>query len=316
MSTWRSSATNFSRGTRVRLSGVLLLTVYTVSTPRPSPLEFLESLPLEVQIDADITASFVTYGENGIRLLIRQRVANESLELVEKTGWYRDLPDGRREDVPALRVSVEPHDRHLLARDLVSTISFLTSAPLSISRPVQEDRLEAQGQEDHELLTRLGTDRPFSQGSVQVSSRTFATQVTPAIIEGLLARRAGVRLYADSLKSDYAVAQLRDLWRVLESAFGATNDTLVDLLSRFAPALDLGFDAQELHALLVLRGRASHAQSRAGVHELNAVELDCAAALPRLSNLAERVILTKKSWGHPTDGVEEMLPLQAYVSRG
>jgi hypothetical protein len=86
-------------------------------------------------------------------------------------------------------------------------------------------------------------------------------------------------------------------------------------LLRYPPPLELGFDNDELRALLILRGRASHAQSKAGVAELTAIESACHHKLPRLSNLAERVILTKKSWGHPTGGVEELIPLGGYVDR-
>jgi hypothetical protein len=75
------------------------------------------------------------------------------------------------------------------------------------------------------------------------------------------------------------------------------------------------FDRDELRELHTLRGRASHAESRSGVHELEHVERECGARLARLSCLAERVILTKRSWGYPTTAVEELSPLLAYVRR-
>ena len=40
---------------------------------------------------------------------------------------------------------------------------------------------------------------------------------------------------------------------------------------------------------------------------------ESADELPRLKNLVERVILTKKSWGYPTRAVEELARLQGYV---
>jgi hypothetical protein len=84
----------------------------------------------------------------------------------------------------------------------------------------------------------------------------------------------------------------------------------------YPAATRLKFDRDELERLRVLRGRASHAQSRAkaGKQELVDVERDCARAIPRLKTLVERVILTKKSWGYPTIDVEELTPVQAYTT--
>ncbi len=122
-----------------------------------------------------------------------------------------------------------------------------------------------------------------------------------------------MRLYSDAVKLPLEVAQFRELWRVLESAFARSDDELVKLLTSYPPAQQLAFDDAELQDLLVLRGRASHAQSKAGVLELIAVERDCGKRLGRLKSLVERVILTKEHWGYPTVGVEELAPLQAYV---
>ena len=47
--------------------------------------------------------------------------------------------------------------------------------------------------------------------------------------------------------------------------------------------------------------------------ELIAAERECSQKLARLSNLAERVILTKRSWGYPTKEVEELVQLVAFV---
>jgi hypothetical protein len=55
----------------------------------------------------------------------------------------------------------------------------------------------------------------------------------------------------------------------------------------------------------VLRGRASHAESKAGYDELVAVERECGRKVARLKNLVERVLLTKKNWGYPTVAVDE-----------
>ncbi len=102
---------------------------------------------------------------------------------------------------------------------------------------------------------------------------------------------------------------------MLEAAFARDGDKLVDLLAQYQPAQQMGFDRDELRALLILRGRASHAQSKAGLRELVAVEHECGNRLTRLKNLAERVILTKKDWGYPTLATDELTPLRAYMGR-
>jgi hypothetical protein len=109
------------------------------------------------------------------------------------------------------------------------------------------------------------------------------------------------------------VAQFREFWRVLESAFGVLDEELVAAVTNFPPAQAMEFRADELRQLLILRGRASHAASKGEVHELTRVERECSQRLPRLKNLAERVIATKATWGYPTAGVNELLPLTAYI---
>ena len=109
------------------------------------------------------------------------------------------------------------------------------------------------------------------------------------------------------------VAQFRELWRVLEAAFGRKDKNLLGRLDRYQPARDLEFKYAELEHLWILRGRASHAESRDGVDELVRVEQECARRLPRLKNLVERVISTEDSWGSRGQGVAELLPLQGYV---
>jgi hypothetical protein len=129
----------------------------------------------------------------------------------------------------------------------------------------------------------------------------------------LLDRTSGVRIYAMALAHGTASARFREMWRVLEAAFQLKDGDLIDRLVGYGPAIEMEFDRDELRDLHTLRGRASHAESRSGVHELEHVERECGARLARLSCLAERVILTKQSWGYPTTGVEELSPLRAYV---
>ncbi|MEJ7742763.1 MAG: hypothetical protein WKF73_09585 [Nocardioidaceae bacterium] len=96
-------------------------------------------------------------------------------------------------------------------------------------------------------------------------------------------------------------------WKILESAFGLTDGGLLDKLAEYEPIQNLIGDG-DLMAWLVLRGRASHAQSRVGTKELIAVERSCESEIWKLKKIVERVIITKKSWGYPTTAWEERLP--------
>lgn len=64
----------------------------------------------------------------------------------------------------------------------------------------------------------------------------------------------------------------------------------------------MGFDLDELTELLVLCGRASHAQSRSGLDEIVTVEQSCRDRSLRLYHLVERVIVNKSTWAQPSSG--------------
>jgi hypothetical protein len=292
---------------------VLLRTVYTV-TLGSGGLEDVE-LPLEVELVEGIHASLVRHNE-GLRLTVDRLVQPSRLEVVSDSGWFRGLPGGGRAPFPRLRIRDDDAPEHVLVDDLISAVTFLTDIPLALSRPLQEDRFIPENEEDERLLERLGADAPYQETEAVPASRTFSAKVDADGVSALLGRAAGLRLYADAVKLTLDVAQFRELWRVLESAFGRTDDELVALLASYPPAQRLRFEVAELAELNVLRGRASHAQSKAGVDELIAVERECGRRLGRLKNLVERVILTKKSWGYPTTAVEELAPLQAYIGPG
>lgn len=289
---------------------MLLRTVYTV-TPGSAGLHSID-LPLEIPLHAGVQASLCEH-QDGFRLLVDRSVDSSRIEVISESGWHRELPGGEREPLPRLRLADDEAPEHVLVDDVVGALSFLTDVPLSLSHPIQEDRFLPEDDEERKLLERYGTNQPHHETSVRVMSRTFSAKVDTEGVTALLGRSAGVRLYADAIKLTLDVAKLRELWRVLESAFGRSDDDLVQLLASYPPAQQLGFAPPELRDLLILRGRASHAQSKAGVDELIAVERECGQALPRLKNLAERVILTKRSWGYPTLAVEELARLQAYV---
>jgi hypothetical protein len=198
--------------------------------------------------------------------------------------------------------------------DVVRAVTFPIDVPLFLSRPVDKDRFIPENEEEKQL-ERLGTDQPYSETSLQFHSRAFNARVDADGVTALLRNPVGSDCMRMPESSRFDVAQFRELWRVLESAFASSDEKLVKLLANYPPAQQLGFDAEELGELHILRGRASHAQSKAGMRELIAVERECGLRLARLKNLVERVTLTKKTWGYPTIVVEELAPLRQYVGR-
>src|SRR5260370_3667965 len=290
---------------------MLLHTVYTVVTPANKALGV--KLPFALSLDADTKASLVEQ-EGGIQLLIDRKIDHTRLELVTDSSYYKELPDGTHQPIPTLRLVNDEAPERILSQGFISALTFLTDTPITLSRPLHSDWFVPETDEDRELVERFGTDQPYDRISALADMRSFSLNgVTVRTIPDLMPRRVELRLYANAIKANLAVAQFREFWRILEAAFGERGDKLVTLLTQYEPARKLGFDEAVVRQLLALRGRASHAQSSAGIKELVYVDQECASQLPRLKNLCERVILTKKSWGYPTVGTDELLPLAGFI---
>jgi hypothetical protein len=294
------------------MTGMLLRTVYTITSTNTQGLADLD-LPLTFAVDGGVSGTLSAHAEGTLRLVLERTVDPSALELVTETRRYRIMPDGSEEPAQALRLREDEASDHVVALDLLSALSFLTDIPLWLSRPIHEDRFVAQTDADRAKLEAFGTDEVYDAISGRSQIRSFGEVVLDSQFTVILPRRAGLRLYADALKLGSDVAQFREFWRVLESAFGITDEELVAAIAKFPPAQAMEFGADELRSLLILRGRSSHAASKAGVHELTKVQRECSHRLPRLKNLAERVIATKANWGYPTAGVNELLPLSAYI---
>ena len=265
--------------------------------------------PLELPLSPELRVSLGEHGP-GFGLLIEQLVDPARIEVVP-SGMWTVLEDGEREAVPSLRVT---EDR-VLIDDFLSAVAFVTGARLSLGT-IHERRLVPEGRDEELLLEQFVTQELFTERRATGSTRTFSGKADNERVAALLQRAPGVRLYRDAHGLP-PVPRFRELWRVLESAFAMTGADLVWLLASYPPAKRLGFDETELEELRTLRGRASHAHSRAGAGtaELVAVDRECSALVSRLDSLVERVVLTKKSWGRPTHGVEELAFLFAYIGR-
>jgi hypothetical protein len=197
---------------------------------------------------------------------------------------------------------------------MVHLLSFLIDTPVRYSRTLGGDLLIPEGPEDERCFNELGTKQVSSRFSTTLSARSFQfSTITDQTLQALATKEVGMALYSQALMDQDSVAKYQDLWKVLESAFCARDDKLVQLLAQYDPAKELGFTLDELSGLLTLRGRASHAESRSGIEELRYVISETEKRLTRLKCLVEQVLVTKKSWGIRSLGTERLTPVSANI---
>ncbi len=134
---------------------MFLSTVYTVIDDRQR-LRDRVALPLEVQLDDGASGVLEEHGD-GLRVVIRRPVDHRRLEVVKDSGWFREGPSGERIPLPRLRLVDDQGPEPVMVDDFISAVTFLTDAPLSLSKPMQDDRFVAENEEDRALLDRLGT---------------------------------------------------------------------------------------------------------------------------------------------------------------
>jgi hypothetical protein len=201
-----------------------------------------------------------------------------------------------------------------IAEGLCRVLAFAVGYAVRLSSGWKKELLP-ETDLDREVLAGLGADQPLRVLGVRVSVRTAIFPVlTSEVLAQLLEREVGLALYNDAISLSQPVARFREFWRVLEAAFGEEDDALVALLGNFPPAQELGFTVTELQHLHRLRGRASHAQSSAGLVEYERVNSLVVDKVERVRCLAEQVLLTKKTWGRKGLGVERLGRLRSTVS--
>jgi hypothetical protein len=292
---------------------------YAVSVTTGSSLEHsgLE-LPLTIDLDDGVSLAFEQavgrFEYHGpVVLEASAPVDPVGLTVATLPGIDRSPEEGRM-PVP---FAVVPETAALEERavDAISAVAFIISVGLSASRMLGYDVLQAEGPDDERLLEELGAWAVLPELSIGQVTRTFHSSVVDAGVVRQLMTRPGVTIFSDSINAMAPVARFRELWRILESAFGLQDGDLTSRLAEYPPAVAMDFDQPELEALRTLRGRASHAASSTGSRELITVERDVLRSLGRLQSLAERVILTKKTWGVRANGVDELLPLASYVTQ-
>ncbi|HEX3911774.1 MAG TPA: hypothetical protein VHW67_13845 [Solirubrobacteraceae bacterium] len=198
-----------------------------------------------------------------------------------------------------------------------SAIGFAIGTDLSTSSAELTDfpnHYLAETDDDRRLLERFGVDRAclllLASTGVEVADHS---PVDAGLIKEL-AQRGAVTIYREALRMETNVGQFRELWRTLEFAFQAHGPKLVELLAAFPPVAELGFDRTELEAIRVLRGKISHAASRAGSAQTAQSGAEVVERIGRLWCLVDRVVLTKRDASRSLD-VDELRPLKAFVDR-
>lgn len=200
--------------------------------------------------------------------------------------------------------------------DMVNIVSFLLDAPIRVSHRIGFDQLIPETEEDRLKLESFGTSQVFQQTYVSLSTRSFSlSTIADDALETLYQRRVGIALYRQALLLQEPIGVFREFWKILESAFGAKGSQLIQLISSYQPATELGFTNQELQELQILRGRSSHAESRSGISEFQFVNQHVSKVLPRLKCLVEQVIVTKRTWGVPSLGTERLAEVSSYIKQ-
>ena len=275
---------------------------YRVSTSSGRTIGARE-LPDHVDLSPAVSASVGHTPDNkGLTVETLRRVDRERMELV-----HHETLSGAT--TQSIRLAGDEPAETVLVQALVGAIAFLTDIPLTLGTAFHLSRFDAEDGEDEAVLREFGTADVFMGTSAQVVRRAFLDEpLTGDRLEWLLHRPLGVRLYADALRANSVAGEFRDLWGVLESAFGQRGADLVAALAAYGPATALGFEETSLEALMTLRNRASGAASQGGLEEVLRVERECRARRSGLKLLVERVILTKQVWGSG-DGDVEPTPL-------
>jgi hypothetical protein len=202
-----------------------------------------------------------------------------------------------------------------IIRSAVRVLSFAFEVVIEFAS-LSEQVLMAESEADRKRLKELDSLAPFEDLNARISLHPPRFQsIDTETLDKLLAREVGLALYSDALRLSTPIGRFRELWRVLESAFGQKDSDLLSSLANYEPAVKLECGYEELRELHILRGQASHAESSAGLDEYHRVSSRVEALLPRLESLAVEVLLTKKSWGSRGLTAERLAPLRTYVNK-
>jgi hypothetical protein len=202
---------------------------------------------------------------------------------------------------------------------VAATLSLTRALTFILDTPLRNDSLPggsliSECADDDVVLASLKNRPVFVdlRGEIAIKAPSFEA-ITPYAMKQLLSKEVGLAIYSDALHISTEIGKFRELWKVLESAFGQKDTALLKSLGNFTPVAELGFDATELKNLHILRGRASHAESSAGLNEYKKISSEVAERLSRLKCLVDQILLTKQSWGNKGTGIDRLADLKTYV---
>jgi len=269
-----------------------------------------DELPLVLELERTSVAVHARSEARELDLNVELPVARSTIRVQDDVA--RKAETGRR--LETLDVPETTHAA-VVANRVADSIAFITRTAMTVSRKSSEAELIAEDDADVACLHDLGAREVVSRlcgGSPGVWPNW---PLAPENIAFLWSRPEAVRLYADALKMGTSTGRLRELWRVLEAAFGEQGKKLVGYVSQCDAAIEMEFSAEELEDLRTLRGRASHAQSSAGLGHAVAVEQEAARVVNRVQGLAEALIIRKVHWGDRTVAVHTLDRPLSYVRR-
>jgi hypothetical protein len=198
----------------------------------------------------------------------------------------------------------------------VRVLSFVLDTAIEVAVFPNKEVLIPESDADEDRLTELGSLPSYVETRAQLIPHAWTFEsITAETLDRLLSREIGLALYSDALRLRAPNGRFRELWRVLESAFGQKDRCLLASLAKYPPAVKLEYDPEELRKFYILRGRASHAESSAGLSEYHRVSQTVEDFLPRIQSLVQEVLLTKKNWGSRDLSVKRLAPLRSYVKR-
>jgi hypothetical protein len=237
------------------------------------------------------------------------------LRLVNDLSYQLD-EDGRRFPDPGLTAP----EANLLAEGATAirgAISFATGVmlPLSVTLgDVYRNEVIAETAEDASRLDAMGTRRATWPADPFLGIEVFGEAEIDSSFIAELARRGIAGVYADALGSMSESTRYLALWRTLEFSFQAEKKELTDLILAFPRVTEMEFDRVELVKLASIRGRLSHARTRAGLAELHRADTLAHSYLGRLWSLVDWVVLSKRSADQSGDS-DELAALEAFIDR-
>ena len=276
-----------------------LITYYTLSKPEKTlarttyPLKF--SFPHPDRADFEINEI-----QSGLEIKMSETIDVTNLKIDLSKNIFKEGSDGEKNFQKVIDVTECKTLGLELPRAISDALTFLFDSRINMSIKVSEATLEPESKEEVENLKSFGTKIIRHRGVVTIEAGMVSKEFDTSAILHLLPKKLGLNIYSQALSSSDPLIQFRELWRVLESAFTLRDRDLCLALSRFSPVKEIPLKFEDLNKLKVIRGRASHAYSRKGAAEAEAIRIECEENLTSLKDLVSIVIDQKDPWGSPS----------------